>query len=60
MAAIAQMNKLRNTNPYTPSSWIVNSAERVTTTGMYIDGLMLRNDTTLMWRFDGGYISLIR
>ena len=23
-----------------------------------IDGLMLRGDTTLLWRFDGGYVDL--
>ena len=28
MAAIAQMNKLRITNPYTHSGWIANPAER--------------------------------
>ena len=29
-----------------------------TTPDMYVDGLMLRGDTTLMWRFDGGYVEL--
>ena len=29
-----------------------------TTTDKYIDGLMLRGDTTLLWRFDGGYVDL--
>ena len=28
MAAIAQMNKLRITNPYTHSGWIANPAEQ--------------------------------
>ena len=30
----------------------------VTTTDLYIDGLMLRNDAPLLWRFDGGYVDL--
>ncbi len=30
----------------------------VTTTDLYIDGLMLRNGIPLLWRFDGGYVDL--
>ena len=36
----------------------VNGYIRKTITDMYIDGLMLRGDTTLLWRFDGGYVDL--
>ena len=36
----------------------VNGYIRKTTTDLYIDGLMLRGDTTLLWRFDGGYVDL--
>lgn len=34
------------------------SYRRLTITDLYIDGLMLRGDTTLLWRFDGGYVDL--
>ena len=36
----------------------VNGYTKKTTTDLYIDGLMLRGDTTLLWRFDGGYVDL--
>ena len=36
----------------------VNGYTRITTTDLYIDGLMLRNDAPLLWRFDGGYVEL--
>ena len=63
-------NRPRNiTNDYTPdgrkllskhvmSIPKVNGYTKKTTTDLYIDGLMLRGDTTLMWRFDGGYVDL--
>ena len=35
-----------------------SSYRRLTITDLYIDGLMLRGDTTLLWRFDGGYVDL--
>ena len=35
-----------------------NSFNRVLSRDTYIDGLILRGDTTLLWRFDGGYVSL--
>ena len=63
-------NRPRNiTNDYTPdgrkllskhvmSIPKVNGYTKKTTTDLYIDGLMLRGDTTLLWRFDGGYVDL--
>lgn len=30
----------------------------ITTTDQYIDGLILRGDTTLLWQFNGGYVDL--
>ena len=30
----------------------------ITTTDKYIDGLILRGDTTLLWQFNGGYVDL--
>ncbi len=36
----------------------VNGFIKKTITDMYVDGLMLRGDTTLLWRFDGGYVDL--
>ena len=35
-----------------------NGYYRRTTTDQYVDNLILRNDTTLMWRFNGGYVDL--
>ena len=37
---------------------MVNGFIRKTTTDLYIDGLILRGDTTLLWQFDGGYVEL--
>ena len=37
---------------------MVNGFIRKTTTDLYIDGLILRGDTTLLWQFDGGYVDL--
>ena len=63
-------NRPRNiTNDYTPDGRKLLSKHvmsipkahgyiKKTTTDMYVDGLMLRGDTTLMWRFDGGYVEL--
>lgn len=63
-------NRPRNiTNDYTPDGRKLLSKHvmsipkahgyiKKTTTDMYVDGLMLRGDTTLMWRFDGGYVDL--
>ena len=31
---------------------------RISIIDKYIDGLILRNDTTLLWRFNGGYVEL--
>ena len=53
-------------NDYTPDGRKLSSKHRtfpsgnifVTTTDLYVDGLMLRGDTTLLWRFDGGYVEL--
>ena len=53
-------------NDYTPDGRKLSSKHKtypsgnisVTTTDLYIDGLMLRNDAPLMWRFDGGYVEL--
>ena len=36
----------------------VNGYTKKTITDKYIDGLILRGDTTLLWRFDGGYVEL--
>ena len=36
----------------------VNGYTKKTITDKYVDGLMLRGDTTLLWRFDGGYVEL--
>ena len=57
------------TNDYTPdgrklSSRHVMSFPKVsgyikkTTTDMYVDGLILRGGSPLMWQFDGGYVDL--
>jgi len=63
-------NRPRNiTNDYTPdgrkllsrhvmSIPKVNGFIKKTTTDMYVDGLILRGDTTLLWRFGGGYVDL--
>lgn len=63
-------NRPRNiTNDYTPDGRKLLSKHvmsipkahgytKKTTTDKYIDGLTLRGDTTLMWRFDGGYVEL--
>ena len=53
-------------NDYTPDGRKLSSKHRtypsgnisVTTTDLYIDGLMLRNGAPLLWRFDGGYVDL--
>lgn len=34
------------------------SYRRITTTDLYIDGLILRKGTPLLWQFDGGYVDL--
>ena len=31
---------------------------RLSTTDLYVDGLILRNNTPLLWQFDGGYVEL--
>ena len=36
----------------------VNGYTLKTTTDLYVDGLMLRGDTPLLWQFDGGYVEL--
>ena len=57
------------TNNYTPDGRKLSSSHKThipkihgyitrTTTDLYVDGLMLRGDTTLLWRFDGGYVDL--
>ena len=63
-------NRPRNiTNDYTPDGRKLLSKHvmsipkahgytKKTTTDKYIDGLTLRGDTTLLWRFDGGYVDL--
>ena len=35
-----------------------NGMKNKTTTDLYVDDLMLRGDTTLLWRFGGGYVEL--
>ena len=34
------------------------SYRRITTSDLYIDGLILRKGTPLLWQFDGGYVDL--
>ena len=57
------------TNDYTPDGQKLSSRHvmiiqneygntKKTTTDLYVDGLILRADTTLMWQFDGGYVDL--
>ena len=53
-------------NDYTPDGrklsskhkTFVNGNIAVTTTDLYVDGLMLRNGAPLLWKFDGGYVDL--
>ena len=53
-------------NDYTPDGrklsskhkTFVNGNIAVTTTDLYVDGLMLRNGAPLLWQFDGGYVDL--
>ena len=33
-------------------------SRRISFKDMYVDGLILRNDTSLLWRHDGGYVEL--
>ena len=35
-----------------------NGSTAITIKDLYVDGLILRADTTLMWQFDGGYVDL--
>jgi len=57
------------TNDYTPDGRKLSSKHKThtptlhgyttrTTTDLYVDDLMLRGDTTLLWRFGGGYVEL--
>ena len=56
-------------NDYTPDGRKLSSRKRITvsnesgntvitTTDLYVDDLILRGDTTLLWRFGGGYVEL--
>ena len=57
------------TNDYTPDGRKLSSSHKISVSNgngstaitikdLYVDGLMLRADTTLMWQFDGGYVDL--
>lgn len=57
------------TNDYTPDGRKLSSKHKThtptlhgyttkTTQDLYVDDLMLRGDTTLLWRFGGGYVEL--
>jgi len=41
---------------YTPTGH--GGYNRIVIADLYIDGLILRNDTTLLWKFNGGYVEL--
>ena len=57
-------------NDYTPDGMKLSSRHvsyiptgnggnyRIHVKDLYVDGLMLRGDTTLLWQFDGGYVDL--
>ena len=57
-------------NDYTPDGMKLSSRHvsyiptgnggnyRIYVRDLYVDGLMLRGDTTLLWQFDGGYVDL--
>ncbi len=54
------LNMIRRTDPMINVMSIpkAHGYTKKTTTDKYIDGLTLRGDTTLLWRFDGGYVDL--
>ena len=65
-----QVKKSNNiTNDYTPDGRKLSSSHKITianangytrktTTDLYIDGLIVRDGTPLLWQFDGGYVDL--
>ena len=64
-----RMTNRKNTvsNDYTPDGIKLSSKHtstdastnvRISTTDMYVDGLILRDGKPLMWQFDGGYVAL--
>ena len=65
-----QGRKPRNiTNDYTPDGRKLSSSHKISVSNgngstaitikdLYVDGLILRADTTLLWQFDGGYVDL--
>jgi len=70
-STIGRINRINNIiNDYTSDGRKLSSAHKTSiirgrtitktsnTTDLYIDGLIVRNGTPLLWQFDGGYVSL--